>query len=56
MDNLAQGEYEVDCPYCGVNLFVVMGEDGFFSCSDDYALGRSSGLPGGTGGPGRTVA
>ncbi|MFC5637224.1 hypothetical protein [Streptomyces bullii] len=39
LDNLAQGEYEVDCPYCGVNLFIVMGADGFFSCSDDYALG-----------------
>ncbi|MFJ9447892.1 hypothetical protein ACIRRH_39605 [Kitasatospora sp. NPDC101235] len=36
---MAQGEYEVECPYCGVNLFIVIGEEGFFSCSDDYALG-----------------
>ncbi|MER7575021.1 hypothetical protein [Streptomyces sp. NPDC126514] len=45
LDNLAQGEYEVDCPYCGVNLFVVMGEDGFFSCSNDYALGQVERTP-----------
>ncbi|MFI2200456.1 hypothetical protein ACH47Z_06665 [Streptomyces sp. NPDC020192] len=38
LDNLAQGEYEVECPYCGVNLFIVLGDDGFFACSDDYAL------------------
>ncbi|MGW2564188.1 hypothetical protein ACWCXB_34275 [Streptomyces sp. NPDC001514] len=38
LDNLAQGEYEVDCPHCGVNLFIVIGDDGSFSCSDDYAL------------------
>ncbi|GHF35235.1 hypothetical protein GCM10010218_15550 [Streptomyces mashuensis] len=41
LDGLAQGECEVDCPCCGVDLFLVlgsMGDDGFFSCSDDYAL------------------
>ncbi|MCP2314490.1 hypothetical protein [Kitasatospora paracochleata] len=40
LDNLAQGEFEVDCPYCGVDLFIVIGEDESFSCSDDYALGE----------------
>ncbi|WP_052411799.1 hypothetical protein [Streptomyces sp. NRRL S-118] len=37
LDDLAHGAYEVDCPHCGVDLFVAIGEDGFFSCSDDYA-------------------
>lgn len=45
LDNLAQGEYEVDCPHCGVNLFIVMGDDGFFSCSEDYALGEVERTP-----------
>ncbi|MER5642710.1 hypothetical protein ABT095_37960 [Kitasatospora sp. NPDC002227] len=38
LDNLVQGEYEVECLDCEVSLFIVLGEDGFFSCSDDYAL------------------
>ncbi|GAA3084826.1 hypothetical protein GCM10020000_84100 [Streptomyces olivoverticillatus] len=38
LDGLQTGEYEVDCPYCGVNVFVVIGQDDFFCCSDDYAL------------------
>ncbi|MGV9454097.1 hypothetical protein [Streptomyces sp. NPDC003635] len=45
LDNLVQGEYEVDCPHCGVNLFIVMGEEGFFSCSEDYALGEVERAP-----------
>lgn len=39
LEGLGTGEYEVDCPYCGVNLFVVIGANDCFSCSDDYALG-----------------
>ncbi|MGW1544485.1 hypothetical protein ACWCPM_30400, partial [Streptomyces sp. NPDC002309] len=36
LDGLWSGEYEVDCPYCGVNVFVVVGEDDSFCCTDDY--------------------
>ncbi|MCC9309603.1 hypothetical protein LN042_21430 [Kitasatospora sp. RB6PN24] len=38
LDGLQTGEYEVDCPYCGVNMFVVIGQDDSFCCTDDYAL------------------
>ncbi|MFJ1840808.1 MULTISPECIES: hypothetical protein [unclassified Streptomyces] len=41
-EDLAQGlgneEYEVDCPGCEAGLFIVLGERGFFSTSEDYAL------------------
>ncbi|MGE9695808.1 hypothetical protein [Streptomyces sp. NRRL F-5630] len=41
-ENLAGGlvneEYEVPCPGCQANLFIVIGERGFFSTSGDYAL------------------
>ncbi|MET7288700.1 hypothetical protein [Streptomyces sp. NPDC005573] len=45
LDGLQTGEYEVDCPYCGVNIFIVIGQDGYFCCSDDYALGEVQRLP-----------
>ncbi|MFF4161375.1 hypothetical protein [Streptomyces sp. NPDC001678] len=35
---LANEEYEVPCPECETSLFIVLGERGFFSTSDDYAL------------------
>ena len=38
LDGLQTGEYEVSCPYCGVNVFVVIGQDHFFCCTDDYTL------------------
>lgn len=38
LDGLQTGEYEVDCPHCGVNMFVVTGQEDSFSCTDDYAL------------------
>jgi hypothetical protein len=38
LDGLQTGEYEVGCPYCGVNMFVVIGQDDSFCCTDDYAL------------------
>lgn len=38
LDGLQTGEYGVDCPYCGVNMFVVIGQDESFCCTDDYAL------------------
>ncbi|MEU6764077.1 hypothetical protein ABZ916_16320 [Streptomyces sp. NPDC046853] len=41
-ETLAQGlmneEYEVTCPQCAAELFLVLGEPGFFSCTGDYAL------------------
>jgi hypothetical protein len=38
LEGLQTGEYEVDCPYCGVNMFIVVGKDSCFSASDDYSL------------------
>ncbi|RFC78307.1 hypothetical protein [Streptomyces sp. AcE210] len=38
LDGLQSGEYEVGCPCCGVNMFVVIGQDDSFCCTDDYAL------------------
>ncbi|MEU0956277.1 hypothetical protein ABZ353_28660 [Streptomyces niveus] len=35
---LVNEEYEVSCPGCQANLFIVIGERGFFSTSGDYAL------------------
>ncbi|TGN73979.1 hypothetical protein E5083_24720 [Streptomyces bauhiniae] len=35
---LGNEEYEVDCPGCEAGLFIVLGERGFFSTSEDYAL------------------
>ncbi|MGW4036817.1 hypothetical protein ACWEIM_11110 [Streptomyces sp. NPDC004778] len=34
---LGNEEYEVDCPGCRTSLFVVLGERGFFSTSEDEA-------------------
>ena len=38
LGGLQTGEYEVDCPCCGVNIFVVIGQDDSFCCTDHYAL------------------
>ncbi|WP_405721002.1 hypothetical protein OG607_09030 [Streptomyces sp. NBC_01537] len=38
LDGLQTGEYEVDCSYCGVNMFVVIGQDDSFCCTDDVTL------------------
>ncbi|MFJ6136817.1 hypothetical protein [Kitasatospora sp. NPDC092286] len=35
---LGNEEYEISCPGCEASLFIVLGERGFFSTSDDYAL------------------
>lgn len=45
LEGLSLGEYEVDCPHCGVNAFVVLGADGGYSCTDDYALGEVERTP-----------
>ncbi|MFQ6198098.1 hypothetical protein [Streptomyces sp. NPDC000405] len=39
---LTNEEYEVSCPGCETSLFIVLGERGFFSTSDDYALSDST--------------
>lgn len=43
-ENLAWGltneEYEVACPQCTSDLFIVLGERGFFSCGADHALSQ----------------
>ncbi|GII54930.1 hypothetical protein Pth03_33190 [Planotetraspora thailandica] len=52
LEGLLTGEYEVACPSCGVNVFIVIGEGGCFSASDDYAsrqVERVALLPVGTG-------
>ncbi|MET9540555.1 hypothetical protein ABZY16_24080 [Streptomyces sp. NPDC006553] len=35
---LGNEEYEVSCPGCETNLFIVIGEHGFFCTGQDYAL------------------
>ncbi|MDX3852102.1 hypothetical protein [Streptomyces sp. AK02-01A] len=35
---LGNEEYEVSCTGCETNLFIVLGERGFFCSSEDYAL------------------
>ncbi|WP_053666416.1 hypothetical protein [Streptomyces sp. MMG1121] len=45
LDGLQSGEYEVGCPYCGVSMFIVIGQEESFCCSDDYALGEAEKLP-----------
>ncbi|MEV7186674.1 hypothetical protein [Kitasatospora sp. NPDC093102] len=35
LEGLHTGEYEVDCPYCGVNVSVVFGEHGCYCASGD---------------------
>ncbi|MFF2628533.1 hypothetical protein ACFVUN_22510 [Kitasatospora griseola] len=38
LEGLQTGEYEVDCPHCGVDMFIVIDEADCFSATDDYAL------------------
>ncbi|MER6960778.1 MULTISPECIES: hypothetical protein [unclassified Streptomyces] len=35
---LVNEEYQVSCPGCETDLFIVIGERGHFACSADYAL------------------
>ncbi|MEV8314844.1 hypothetical protein AB0Q95_11780 [Streptomyces sp. NPDC059900] len=45
-ETLARGlmneEYEVTCPQCAADLFLVLGEPGFFCCTGDYALAHDT--------------
>ncbi|MFJ6651087.1 hypothetical protein ACIQPS_36335 [Streptomyces sp. NPDC091290] len=35
LESLQTGECEIDCPYCGVNMFIVIGEDrGDIACPE----------------------
>lgn len=38
LEGLNAGEYEVDCPHCGVDLFIVLRDDACFAASGDCAL------------------
>jgi hypothetical protein len=38
LEGLAGEEYQVDCPGCEADLFVAMGEYGFFVSKEDYAV------------------
>ncbi|MFC8794142.1 hypothetical protein [Streptomyces cinereoruber] len=39
---LGNEEYEIPCPGCETDLFVVVGERGFFCTAEDYALSDDS--------------
>ncbi|MEV6353519.1 hypothetical protein [Streptomyces hydrogenans] len=39
---LGNEEYQISCPGCETDLFVVLGERGFFCTSEDYALSDDS--------------
>ncbi|MER6394380.1 hypothetical protein ABT236_38755 [Streptomyces sp. NPDC001523] len=45
LENLAEGEHEVDCPYCGVMLTIVFGEEGHFASGEDYANPKAQRSP-----------
>jgi hypothetical protein len=48
LERLADGEFTGTCPHCGAELFLVMGEYGFFATSEEWVR------PAGTR-PGRTA-
>jgi hypothetical protein len=43
LDGLVEGGYDVACPACGEDIFVVLGDDGFFSTMDSLYMRRSLG-------------
>jgi hypothetical protein len=45
LGGLHTGEYEVDCPYCGVNALLVIGQDDGFCTSDEDALSAAQKTP-----------
>ncbi|MFI0410544.1 hypothetical protein [Actinomadura sp. 3N508] len=38
LENLASEEYEVSCPSCGVDLFLVLSDPEYFATHQDYAI------------------
>jgi hypothetical protein len=38
LDRLDGGEFEVSCPACGTQLHVAIGDYGFFTSEEDYAI------------------
>lgn len=42
---LGNEEYEASCPGCETNLFIVLGERGFFCTSEDHALRTTPSTP-----------
>ncbi|MGW2762851.1 hypothetical protein [Streptomyces sp. NPDC001275] len=42
LEGLNEGEYEVSCPTCASENFIVLGEDGFFSTTDSMYMKQSA--------------
>jgi hypothetical protein len=36
LDHLISGEFPGQCPHCGVNLYLVIGEHGFFTTAEEW--------------------
>jgi hypothetical protein len=45
LDHLASGEFSGTCPYCGVDLFLVIGQYGFFTTAEEWVQ-PAGGKPG----------
>ncbi|QKW23863.1 hypothetical protein HUT16_36420 [Kitasatospora sp. NA04385] len=49
LDGVGTGEYEVECPHCGVPVFLVTGDGDdcadCFATTDDHALGEAGKIP-----------
>ena len=37
LDHLTSGEFPGECPHCGVDLYLVIGEYGFFTTAEEWA-------------------
>lgn len=42
LDGLVREEFELPCPYCGTENFIVFGEYGFFSTLDDMYMNNTT--------------
>jgi hypothetical protein len=38
LNGLVTQEYEIECPGCSTNLFITLGDDGYFATHEDYAI------------------
>ena len=38
LNRLVDGEFDATCSQCGSSLYIVIGDSGFFTATDDYAL------------------
>lgn len=46
LDHLASGEFPGTCPHCGTDLYLVIGEHGFFTTAEDWVPRTGSSKPG----------